>query len=411
MWDLSAIRRQFPALARTEAGLPIAYFDGPAGSQVPQSVIDAVGEYLGAHNANRGACFGSSRETDSLIAAAHQAVADFVGATDPGEISFGANMTTITLGLSRALGRTWQAGDELIVSRLDHDANVTPWVLAARDSGATVHYIDLQESDHTLDLDSYKRCLSNRTKLVAVGMASNATGTVNPVKEIVALAKNVGALTFLDAVHFAPHRLIDVAELGCDFLACSAYKFFGPHVGVLWGRRELLETLQPYKLRPAPEALPCRWMTGTQSHEGIHGTRAAVDYLASLGHDPQQPNSSRRQRLQLAFERIEAYEQRLAAEFLEQMQSLRQFRIWGITDPRRIDERVPTFSLTHPAYTPAEMSRRLAELGLWTWAGNHYALPFTETVGLEPDGTLRAGLLHYNSLEEVRRLVAGFASL
>lgn len=405
------IRPAFPALQRKIDGIPVAYFDGPAGSQTPRQVIAAVTDYLARHNANRGASFAASRTTDQLLDAAHAAVADLLGTEDPGEVVFGANMTTLTFSLSRAVARTWKPGDEVLVSRLDHDANVTPWVLAAQDTGATVRYIDVRLSDCTLDLDSFERQLSPRTRLVAVGYASNATGAVNPVAKIVAQARAVGALTFLDAVHFAPHGLIDVRAIGCDFLACSAYKFFGPHVGVLWGRRELWESLTPYKLRPAPETLPGRWMTGTQNHEGIVGTAAAVEYLAEIGRTDGGASGGRRQQLQAAFEVITAYERELVRPLLAYFSQRPDFRVWGITDPARLAERVPTVSVTHARLTPRQLAEHLEARGLWTWTGNHYALAFTEAAGLEPHGTLRIGLLHYNTAEEVNRLIAALEEI
>ena len=399
-------RPQFPALCRLQNGRPVAYFDGPAGTQVPQCVIDAVADCLAHHNANCGAPFDTSRETDEILDAARQAFADFFGTDNPDEVAFGPNMTTLTLAVSRALGKTWQPGDEVIVSRLDHDANVTPWVLAARDAGAVVQHIDVHPQDCTLDMGSFEAALSERTRLVAVGYASNCVGSINPVREIVRRARSAGAVTFIDAVHYAPHGLIDVRSLGCDFLVCSAYKFFGPHVGILWGRRERLESLQPYKLRPSPDALPGRWMTGTQNHECIAGAAAAVDYLAGIGDGLDSAATSRRARLQAAFGGITDYERELGARLLAGLAEIPGVRIWGITDPARLHERVPTVSFTHDRLTPREMAAALAERGIYVWPGNHYALPLTETLGLEPDGTLRVGIVHYNTADEVERLLA-----
>ncbi len=405
------LRRQFPALSRTLRHQPVAYFDGPAGTQVPRSVITAVSDYLAQHNANSGAQFATSRETDDILDRARSALADLLGTPDPDEIAFGPNMTTLTLALSRALGRTWKTGDEIIVSRLDHDANVTPWVLAARDAGATVRSIDVRPEDCTLDLGSFEAALSDRTRLVAVGYASNAVGTINPVADIVARARSVGALTFIDAVHYAPHGLIDVAALGCDFLVCSAYKFFGPHVGVLWGRRELLESTTPYKLRPSPNDLPGRWMTGTQNHECIAGTLAAVDYVADIGRCLHADSATRRQQLATAFQAIVEYERSLAQRLIAGLGLFESLQVWGIADTTRLHERVPTVSVTHERLTPRELSAGLAELGLFTWAGNHYALPLTEALGLEPEGTLRIGIVHYNTAEEVDRLLNALAAI
>src|SRR5579884_3093341 len=283
MLDVKACRRQFPALHGQRNGRTPIFLDGPGGTQVPRRVIDAIVHYLSTCNANHGGVFATSQESDRILAEAHQAVADLLHAPSADEIIFGQNMTTLTLHLSRSLAQTWRPGDEVLVTRLDHDANVSPWVLAARDAGATVRFIDVHPEDCTLDLDSLRRLLDDRTRLVAVGCASNAVGTFNDVARLTRWAHEVRALAFLDAVHYAPHGPMDVQAWDCDFLACSAYKFFGPHVGVLWGRRELLESLPAYKVRPAPDTLPDRWMTGTQNHEGLAGVPAAVDYLAEIG--------------------------------------------------------------------------------------------------------------------------------
>lgn len=397
-FDVAAIRRQFPSLARPHGGREAVFFDGPAGSQVPQSVIDAIAGYLKTCNANHGGVFATAVESDALLDEAHRAAADFVGADDPECCSFGANMTTLTLALSRALAKTWNAGDEIIVSRLDHDANVTPWVLAARDAGVTVKRIGIRP-DCTLDLDDYRAQLSHRTRLVAVGAASNAVGTVNPIAEIAEAAHAVGAKVFVDAVHYAPHRRIDVAKWGCDFMICSAYKFFGPHVGLMWGRRELLESLTAYKLRPSPNDLPGKWMTGTQSHEGIAGVRAAIEYLADLGRSS--PSQSRREALDAAFLKIACYEHCLGLRLQRGLDQLPQFKNWGVKNTDETHERVPTFSISHRTLPSIEVARRLAAAGVFAWHGNFYALPLTETLGVEPAGLVRLGLLHYNTEEEV----------
>jgi cysteine desulfurase family protein (TIGR01976 family) len=402
---LAGQRRSFPALLRRHHGGPVAFFDGPAGTQVPQSVIDAVADYLANHNANCGAPFDTSRESDAILDGARAALADLLGAADAEEISFGPNMTTLTLALSRALGRTWKPGDEIIVSQLDHDANVTPWVLAARDAGAVVRHIEVNHADCTLDLASFEAALNERTRLVAVGYASNCVGTINPVETIARRARSVGALTVIDAVHYAPHGLIDVQGIGCDFLVCSAYKFFGPHVGVLWGRRERLESLQPYKLRPSPDTVPGRWMTGTQNHECIAGAAAAVEYLAAIGRRVDAGAASRRGRLECAFDAVTAHERALGARLLSGLSELPGVRVWGITDLHRLAERVPTVSFTHSRLTPREIATHLAERGIYVWPGNHYALPLTEALGLEPHGTLRVGIVHYNTAEEVDRML------
>ncbi len=409
-WDLDAIRALFPAMMREQDGERVAYFDGPAGSQVPGRVMLAISRYLVSTNANHGAPFATSRESDALLEQAHQSVADFLGASDSDCIAFGANMTTLTFALSRALGRTWNAGDEVIVTDLDHDANVTPWVLAAEDVGAVVHRVPIRPEDCTLDLETYNSKLSEKTRLVAVGYASNATGTVNPVGEMIQSAHQVGAEVFVDAVHLAPHRLIDVTTLDCDYLAASAYKFFGPHVGMMFGKRERLESLTPYKLRPATNTLPGKWMTGTQNHEGIMGVNEAIHYLADLSGKAAE-SKTLRERLVRAFEKIRQHEDSLCTRLLTGLAELPAFRIWGISDPSRMEERVPTVSITHETKTPQQLAEALSARGLYCWPGNHYALPFTEAMGLEPGGTLRIGLLHYNSEAEIDHLLTALAEL
>ena len=427
IFDVDWCRRQFPGLARTVNGHRAAFFDGPGGSQVPERVIETVSEYLRHTNANHAGLFATSRESDVLLDGAHRAVADLLGTDDPRTVVFGANMTSLTFALSRALGKTWCPGDEVVVTRLEHDANVSPWVLAARDAGATVRHVEIHPEDCTLDVEDFVRKLSPRTRLVAVGHASNAVGTINPVAEIARQAHQVGALVFVDAVHSAPHLLIDVGRLDCDFLAVSAYKFFGPHVGALWGRREVLEELPAYKVRPAPESPPGRWMTGTQNHEGIVGTAAAVDYLADLGQQfgqagsetdgaaagsgGQAPGATRRAALEAAFSRITAYERELAELLLRGLAALPEIRIWGITDPARTGQRVPTVSITHRRWTPRQMAERLAAQGFFVWHGNFYALPLTESLGLEPEGLLRIGTLHYATRDEVERLLRAVAAM
>ncbi|HEX4131094.1 MAG TPA: cysteine desulfurase-like protein [Pirellulales bacterium] len=382
-FDVAAVRRQFPALAQKHGDREAVFFDGPAGSQVPDRVIAAIGDYLRTMNANHGGVFSTSRRSDALLDEAHRAASDFVGADDPECCYFGANMTSLTFALSRAISRTWNAGDEIMVTRLDHDANITPWVSAARNAGVTVRYIGIRP-DCTLDLDDFHKQLSSRTRLVAVGAASNAVGTVNPIAEVAAAAHAVGAKVFCDAVHYAPHRLIDVAAWQVDSLACSAYKFFGPHVGLMWGRRELLESLTAYRLRPAPNDLPGKWMTGTQNHEGIAGVLAAIDYLADLGRSS--PAQSRREALVTAYEKIIAYERPLAERLQSGIDRLQQYTSWGNTDTARFGKRVATFSITHRTLPAVEVAQRLDEAGIYVWNGNFYALPLTLALGVEPNG-------------------------
>ncbi len=366
--------------------------------------------YFTQMNANHSGAFITSRDSDALLDEAHRAVGDLVGTDDPDTIVFGPNMTTLAFALARSLARTWQTGDEIMVTRLDHDANVSPWVTAAADAGVTVQHVAIHPENCTLDLDDFAAKLSERTRLVAVGCASNATGTVNPVRKMAQMAHEVGALVFLDAVHFAPHALIDVADFGCDFLACSAYKFFGPHVGMLWGKRALLEELPAYKVRPASNAIPGKWMTGTQNHEGIAGTLAAVDYLADLGrHLTGEPGLTRRAALVAAFAAIREYEDELIWHLIEALDTIDGIKIWGITDPAQREQRLPTISFTHARNSPAELAAYLGERGMFVWHGNYYALPLTEALGLEPEGMVRVGLVHYNHRKEVDRLVDALA--
>lgn len=399
-------RAQFPALRRTTGGLPVAFFDGPSGSQVPQRVIDAVGSYLGQTNANRGGLYATARESDELLESAHATVAQFLGTTQPESVIFGANMTTLTFAVSRAISQNWRPGDEVIVTRLDHDANVTPWVLAARDAGATVQYVDIHRSDCTLIADDFASKLSPRTRLVAISCASNIVGTINPVREICRQSHAIGAQVFLDAVHYAPHGLPDVTAWDCDWLACSAYKFFGPHVGVLYGRSELLKSITPYKLRPTTETLPGRWMTGTQNFEGIAGTKAAIDYLADLGRMVDSSMSNFRECLISAYSAIRDYERQLLSTLMSGLASMSsRIQVFGLTDPSRFDERTPTVSFVHSEFSAEEIADRLGKIGLFVGNGNFYALQVSETLGLEPQGVVRVGLMHYNTQAEIERLL------
>jgi cysteine desulfurase family protein (TIGR01976 family) len=411
MFDVKQVRRQFPALAQQSNGQPAVYFDGPAGSQVPTRVVDAVSRYFTETNANHGGVFTTSRASDEILHQTHGAVADLLGTSDPDLIAFGANMTTLTFALSRALARTWKPGDEVVVTRLDHDANVTPWVLGARDAGATVRHVGIHREDATLDLDDLQRALCSRTRLVAVAAASNAVGTLNPLRQIADWTHAAGGQLFVDAVHYAPHALLNVEAWDCDYLACSAYKFFGPHVGILYGKRQLLEGLPAYRLRPAPDDLPGRWMTGTQSHEGIAGTLAAVEYLADLGRSVAGQVKDRRTALGSAYESIVSYERALCRELLSGLAGLPSIKVYGITDQKRLTERVPTISLTHARRSPREVAEHLDRRGIFAWHGNFYALALSEALGLEPEGMVRIGLLHYNTSDEVKRLLAALAEL
>jgi cysteine desulfurase family protein (TIGR01976 family) len=402
MLDVSAIRQQFPALHRVVNGRSPVFLDGPGGTQVPRRVIDAISHYLSTCNANHGGVFTTSVESDAVLRAGHEAAADFVNAPSPHEIVFGQNMTSLTFHVSRAIGRTLEPGDVVLVTRLDHDANVRPWVLSARDAGAEVRFLDVRSEDGTLDLDDLARCLQGRVRLLALTCASNAIGVMPDVAAITRRAHALGALVYLDAVHYAPHAVIDVQAWDCDFLACSAYKFFGPHVGILWGRSSLLEALPAYKVRPATEALPDRWMTGTQNHEGIAGLAAAVDYLASLG-----TGNTRRQRLTSAMNAIHDHETMLVRKLLAGLADRPQFRVWGPTRESDLPHRAPTVSITHAAKDAETLARHLAAREIYAWQGNFYALELSERLGVEAHGGfLRLGLVHYNTAEEVERVLA-----
>jgi cysteine desulfurase family protein (TIGR01976 family) len=407
MLDVASVRSQFPALHRVIHGRVPVFLDGPGGTQVPQRVIDAMVHYLTTCNANHGGLFTTSRESDAVLHQAHEAVADLLNAPSADEIVFGQNMTTLTLHLSRSFGRTLKPGDAVLVTRLDHDANVRPWVLAARDAGAEVRFVDLHPDDCTLDLDDLRRHLDGRVRLLAVSCASNAVGTINDVRALARIAHEAGALIYLDAVHYAPHGVIDVQQWDCDFLACSAYKFFGPHVGILWGRRQLLEELTAYKLRPAPDTIPDRWMTGTQNHEGLAGVGAAIDYLASLGE-----GGDRRVRLRSAMGHIQTCEANLTARLLEGLARRPRFRVWGITRPEQASQRAPTVSITAVDRPASAVARHLADREIYVWNGDFYAWELVARLALqEREGLVRLGLVHYNTAAEVDGLLGALDEL
>ena len=401
-FDPAPLRARFPALSRAQDGRPVVYLDGPGGTQVPQSVIDAVSDYYRTMNANEGGSFVTSRLSDQMSADAHQAVADLLGAANAEEIKLGANMTTLTFHVSRSIGAMLAPGDEIVVTTLDHEANVSPWRAVAADRDLVVRTVDIHPEDGTLDLDSLDNVLGPRTRLVAVGYASNALGTVNPVVDIVRRAHEAGAWTYVDAVHYAPHGPIDVQALGTDFLVCSAYKWFGPHAGALYGRAELLEQLPAYKVRPAHD----RFETGTPNLEGIAGTRAAVDYLADVGLSFGAPEGNdRRHAVIAAMDAIAEYERGLSARMLDGLESL-GLDVWGITDRARLAERTPTFSVSADQVSPQELAEGLARAGIFAWSGDFYATGLIERLGrAEKGGVLRLGLVHYNTAEEVDRTI------
>ena len=403
-YPIAEIRSRFPGLQRRINGNQAIFFDGPGGSQSPESVGDAVKHYLLHQNANVGMSFATSKETDELIEETMRACADLVGCEDYREIVFGQNMTSLTIQLASALSRTWGPGDEVVVTRSDHDANVRPWVLAAQWSGATVRWIDIDPDDCTHNNETIDTSINDSTVLIAIGAASNFSGTINAVKEICEKAHNVGAEVFVDAVHYAPHGLIDVREMGCDYLACSSYKFFGTHQGILWGRFDRLAELPVAKLRVSTEEVPFRWMTGTQGHESMAGTLAAIEHLEWLGRFLAGTDISRREALREAFSAIEEYESELCWRMIEGLESI-GVKIWGITDSAMKDFRAPTVSFTHQSMTAEKIGAALANHGIFAWAGNFYALELSEALGLEPEGALRVGILHYNTAEEVDRFL------
>ena len=404
-FDVQWVRSQFPSLAQTVNGHRAAFVDGPGGTQIPQRVIDAIADYLRRDNANTGGAYATSRRTDTMIAGARAALADFLhcGAD---EIVFGPNMTTLTFAISRAIGRELGPGDEVVVTRLDHDANVSPW-LALEEKGVTIRWAEINDEDCILDMADLARKINPKTKLVAAGYASNAVGTINPVKEIVRLAHAAGALAYIDAVHYGPHGLIDVAALDCDFLACSTYKFFGPHMGVLFGKREHLKRLRPYKVRPNTNAVPNCWEWGTLNHECISGITACVEYLAEIGRRARPEVATRRAAIEAAYEAIHQHERGLMERMIAGLVRIPGLRIFGITDSARFDERCATLAVRIEGHPPLELATKLGDRGFFTWDGNYYALNLTEHLDVEKSGGfLRIGLVHYNTEEEVDRLLA-----
>ena len=407
--DPSIVRSQFPSLDR-----PAVFFDNPGGTQIARPSLERMQRYLLECNANHEGAFATSLASDAILAEAHAAMADFLNAARPEEIVFGNNMTTLTLHLSRSLARTLGPGDEIVVTRLDHDANISPWLLVAEDRGCKVTWIDFDVEDCTLKLDEFERAFARRPKLAAVGLASNAVGTINPVRRIVEMAHAAGTLVYADAVQFAPHVPIDVQDLGVDFLVCSSYKFFGPHAAALYGRYELLDGLKAYKVRPAPDSLPGRFETGTQNHEGIAGILGALEYFEWLGKTfgseqeaglRERGYTGRRMELKKAMTAVRAYEFGISRALLGVLEKIPGLRLYGIADPHRVDQRVPTFSFTLQGKHPRQVAELLAREGLYVWDGNYYALAVTERLGLEDNGGMvRVGAAHYNTLEEIDRL-------
>jgi cysteine desulfurase family protein (TIGR01976 family) len=407
--DLSTIRAQFPSLNRNAI-----FLDNPGGTQIAKQSLERISKYLLECNSNHGGAFATSIASDAVLDEAHQAMADFYNARGPDEIIFGNNMTSLTLHISRSISRTWQAGDEIVVTRLDHDANVSPWVLAAQDRGCKVVWVDFDVEDGTLKLDELQKALERKPRLLAVGYASNSLGTINPISRIIQMAHAAGTQVYVDAVQFAPHGPIDVQKLDCDFLVSSSYKFFGNHSGILYGKRELLEELFAYKVRPATNSLPGKFETGTQNHEGIAGVLGAIEYFEWVGKQfgteqaealVEQGYTGRRLLLKQAMRAIRAYEFELNRAMLSALESIPGLRLYGLTDERRLEERVATFSFRLKDFPPRRLAEKLAAVNIYAWDGNYYALNVSERLGVESSGgMLRVGAVHYNTLEEIDQL-------
>src|SRR5210317_644501 len=405
-FDLDAVRAQFPALAIKDDGVRRIYLDNPAGTQVPRTVADAMSACLLSANANLGGYFRTSQAATEIVSSARDAMADLLNAPSSDEIVFGQNMTTITMHISRSIGRLLRPGDEIILSRMDHDANVWPWALLARDLNLEVRWLPFNTDTFEFDLEVLDNLLTERTRLLCVGGASNMTGTLNDVETICAKAKAAGVLTYIDGVQSVPHVATDVQAIGCDFLACSPYKFFGPHQGVLWGRRELLEQLEPYKVRPATSAIPECFETGTQSHEGFAGIKAAVDYFAWIG-ESMAGASSGRPALRAAMEMLFDYEKSLAAQLIEGLRDIDGVTVQGISSPDAMDRRVPTVAFTHNRIDPAHIAESLARENIFVWKGHNYAVEVAKALNIyETGGAVRIGPVHYNSAEELDEALA-----
>jgi cysteine desulfurase family protein (TIGR01976 family) len=407
--DTDLVRQQFPSLNR-----PAVFLDNPAGTQIAKQSLDRINRYLVEHNANHEGMFETSRRSDEVLQEAHAAMADFLNASRPEEIIFGNNMTTLTLHISRSLARNLQAGDNILVTRLDHDANISPWMLIAEDKGCNLIWVDMDVEEGTLDLDDFAKALERKPKIAAFGYASNLLGTINPVKKLTKMAHDAGALVYIDAVQYAPHGPIDVQEIDCDFLVCSSYKFFGPHAGALYGKYDLLNELKAYKVRPASNELPYKFETGTQNHEGIAGVLGALEYFEWLGSQfgGEQAEAwkdagftGRRLLFKQAMLAIQTYEYELSRALISAVESISGTRIYGVTDTDRLDERVPTVSFTLEGKNPAKIAYAIGRQNVYVWNGHNYALAIVERLGLlEAGGMIRVGPVHYNTFDEIERL-------
>ena len=403
--DIKTIRERFPGLKR-----PAIFLDNPAGTQVAQSTLDRMTDYLINTNANHEGVFATSRESDLVVNQARQATADFLNASRSEEIIFGPNMTTLTLNLSRSIARNLEPGDTIVATRLDHDANISPWTLIAADNGCNVAWVDFDVEDGTILMESYQAALAQKPKLVAFGYASNALGTINPVKQMTQMAHQAGALVYVDAVQYAPHGPIDVKDLDVDFLSCSAYKFFGPHIGILYGRYDLLDELMAYKVRPASNELPWKFETGTQSFEGIAGVLGALDYLEWIGTEfggeykerYEENFNGRARQLKQGMAAIQTYEFELSRKLLDTLQQIPGLHIYGLDDPQQVEDRVPTIAVNFEDKHPRHIAELLDERNIFGWDGNFYALSVTERLGVEDSGgVVRIGGVHYNTFDEI----------
>ena len=408
--NIAQLREQFPALMQSVDGKSPIFLDGPGGSQVPQSVLNAMSAYLGHYNSNLGGAFFSSDKTVELMANARQAAADLLNAASAQNIVFGPNMTSLTFSFSRAISRDWLAGDEIIVTNADHFSNVSSWQQAAEDKGVKVNTALINEADCSLDMTQFESLLNSKTKLVAVTYASNTTGSINDIERIIELAHAVGALVYVDAVHYAPHELIDVQALDCDFLACSAYKFFGPHLGMVYGKKEHLEGFTPYKVEPAKDVAPGRWETGTQSFEAMAGFIAAVDYIAAISE--LDDGHTRREKLTAAFAKTKQHEMALSEHFLTRLVNYPRIKLYGIDNFDRLNERTPTFALTFEGLEPRAVSEFLGKQHICVWDGHFYAQGLCKQLNvLDTGGVVRIGCMHYNTVEELDKLFDMFDEL
>ena len=412
-YDLEQIREKFPALNIKDSGVRRIYFDNPAGTQVPIEVIEAVQKCMIESNANIQGGFETSNRVDKILDEFHQSMADFLNATSSEEIIFGQNMTTLTLHISRSIGRLLSKGDEIILSRMDHDANISPWLLLAEDIGLSVKWLSFDTEKYEFDLNCLENLLSDKTKLICIGGASNLLGTINDIKSICKIAKKANALTYIDAVQLAPHVSIDVQDIDCDFLVCSAYKFFGPHQGILWGKRKFLKSLSPYKVRPATSELPGCFETGTQSHEGMAGTTAAVNYFAWIGREYaetyQIENKYKNERTKFvhaALDYLFEYEKLLTIDLIEGLQNIKNVQVQGITEKNALDRRLPTVSFSVSGLSPSLIAEGLAKENIFVWSGHSYALEVVKSLNLlDEGGVLRTGPVHYNTINEVHEFL------